>query len=123
MNYREFEECMEFCGCETTFEEDTITVSEGGDVSILAEIDTSSGSPAQVQFNIDNLRDYYYLQVNTVGERKQDWHIPVHQFANLVFTFVLTNQEAKYDPPIDCEDVELFFDYEDIDLEDFLTDY
>lgn len=72
MNYREFEECMEFCGCATTFGKDTITVSEGGDVSILAEIDTSSGSPAQVQFNIDNLRDYYYSQVNTDGERKQD---------------------------------------------------
>lgn len=121
MNYREFEECMEFCGCVTTFAKDTITVSESG--SVLAEIDTSLGSPAQVQFNIDNLRDYYYSQVNTVGERKQDWHIPVHQFANLVFTFVLTNQEAEYDPPIDCEETEPFFDYEDIDLEDFLTDY
>lgn len=46
MNYREFEECMEFCGCATTFGKDTITVSESG--SVLAEIDTSLGSPAQV---------------------------------------------------------------------------
>lgn len=121
MNSREFEECMEFCGCETNFGENTITVSESG--SVLAEIDTSSGYPEHVQFHVDNLRDYYRLGIDLEDERKLDWHIPVHQFANLVFTFILTNQDSKYTPPIDCEDIETIFDFEEIDFGEMLTSY
>ena len=121
MNYREFEECMEFCDCETMPERDSITICEGG--SILAEIDTSLGYPEHVQFHVDNLRDYFRSQVNTEGERKHDWNIPAHQFVNMVFTFIFTNQESKYDPPLDCEEVEPFFDFDDMSPEDFLTDY
>lgn len=126
MNSREFKESMDFCSCETNFGEDTITVtskillSESG--SVLAEIDTSSGYPEHVQFHVDNLREHYRLGIDLEDERKFDWHILVHQFANLVFTFILTNQDSKYTPPIDCEDIETIFD-EEIDFGEMLTSY
>lgn len=126
MNSRKFKESMDFCGCETNFGEDTITVtskillSESG--SVLAEIDTSSGYPEHVQFHVDNLREHYRLGIDLEDERKFDWHILVHQFANLVFTFILTNQDSKYTPPIDCEDIETIFD-EEIDFGEMLTSY
>lgn len=126
MNNRRFKESMDFCGCETNFGEDTITVtskillSESGNT--LAEIDTSSGYPEHVQFHVDNLREHYRLGIDLEGERKFDWYIPAHQFVNLVFTFILTNQESKYAPPIDCEDIETIFD-EEIDFGEMLTSY
>lgn len=127
MNSRKFKESMDFCGCETNFGDYTITVlskispSESG--SILAEIDTSSGYPEHVQFHVDNLREHYRSGIDLEGERKFDWYIPAHQFVNLVFTFILTNQESKYTPPTDCEDIETIYDFDEIDFEEMLTSY